>query len=347
MVLNFTRRQFNLGLAMAASSVPVGSCPALAQTGRVVVGVWGGDYQTISQGNIVDNLIAPTGLQTVFDTANDTVRRTKLLAERRLPRGSMDVVALTAAGSYQMYKNDTLEELDASKLPNLAHVLPSLAKSYAIPQFFSGRVILYNPAFVKTVPTSYNDLWNEEYSGKVGVIDVQYQATLESAALISGGSVSNFEPAKQKLLELKKMGVRIYPTNESMAQALSSGECVICIMWQSRGLSWKKGGVPIEIAYPKEGIGLFISDLAIPKNAPNKDAAYVYLNAALDPVAQRAFAAIQGNAPSIDNAVLSAELAANVALPDDPGLKMLLPDQDYISKNDAQLLDWWNKVFKA
>ena len=44
--------------------------------------------------------------------------------------------------------------------------------------------------------------------------------TIESAAMINGGGVSNYEPGKEKLLELKKMGVKIYPTNEAMAQAL-------------------------------------------------------------------------------------------------------------------------------
>ncbi|WP_052341059.1 ABC transporter substrate-binding protein [Salinarimonas rosea] len=347
MPIELDRRLFTLGLGTSLVAGAAGMGRARAASGRVVVGTWGGDYQGLQQRHIVDPLLTPQGVDVVFDTANDTVRRTKLMSERRLPRGSMDVACLTNAGSYQMAANGVFDEIDEDRVPNLKHVLPKLRTSYSAPHIYTGRVILYNPEIITKAPTSYADLWNPEYAGKVGVIDIQYQTTIESAAMIAGGSLSDYEPGKDKLLELKEMGVRIYPTNEAMAQALASGECAMCIMWQARGNMWKRAGLPIEIAIPEEGVVLYVSDMSVPKNARNKDAAYAYLNAMLDPGPQRAFAEAMGYAPTIDNADLPPELAKEVALPPEVQDSFLVQDQEYLLENDAQLQDWWNRVFKA
>ena len=345
MPIELNRRSFNIGLGTALAGASTGA--AQAASGQVVVGTWGGDYQNLQQQNIVDPIVKPLGIEVIFDPGNDTVRKTKLMAERRLPRGSMDVVALTASGSYEMFTNGATEELDESKLPNLKNVLPSLKTKYSAPHIYTGRVILYNPKLIKTRPTSYADLWAPENAGKVGVIDIQYQTTIESAALINGGSMSNYEPGKEKLLELKKAGVKIYPTNEAMAQALKTEECGICIMWQARGVMWQKAGIPVEIVVPKEGVVLYISDMSVPKNARNKDAAYAYINSMLDPKPQGAFADTMGYAPTVTNATLDPAIASKVLLPPEVQKNFIVQNQEYLAKNDPQLQEWWNKVFKG
>ena len=345
----FTRRQFTAGAAAALMGTSAGAS-AFGQakaSGRVVVGTWGGDYQNLQQVNVADPLMKPMGIEAVFDTANDTVRKTKLLAEKPLPRGSMDVVALTGQGSFEMFKNGTLEEIDEAKVPNLKHVPAALRIPYGIPHIFTGRVILYNPKIITQKPASYADLWKPEYAGKVGVIDIQYQTTLESAALIAGGGLSDYEPGKAKLMELKKLGVKIYPTNEAMAQALKSEECAICIMWHARGVMWQNAGIPIEIATPKEGVVLYMSTMSVAKNARNKDAAYAYLNALLDPAPQAKFAEMMGYAPTVDNVTLDAKLAARVTYTPEQQAAFLKQDHEYLSANDAGFQEWWNKTFKG
>ena len=348
MTSSLTRREFGrLGAAgLAAGALSGVASPARAD-GQVVVGTWGGDYQNLLQAHVAEVVMKPLGIEVIYDVANNTVRKTKLMAERRLPRGSMDVPALSQADTYEMWKNGALEELDFSKMPNAKHILPKLKTSYSIPHIYSGRVILYNPKLIKTKPTSYADLWAPENQGKVGVIDIQYQTTIESAAMINGGGVSNYEPGKEKLLELKKMGVKIYPTNEAMAQALKTEECGMCIMWKARGVMWQNAGIPIEIANPKEGIVLYVSEMVMAKNARNKEQAYAWLDALLDPRAQADFAKHMGYAPTVDNATLEASLGSRVMFEPEVQNAFILQDQDYLAKADAGLQEWWNKVFKG
>lgn len=342
-----TRRGFNISAGSFALGAVLEPSISQAASGKVVVGTWGGDYQNLLQQNIVDPLAKPAGLDVIMDTATEPVRKNKLLTERRLPRGSVDVAAFTSPAAYEMWKNGALETLDESNIPNLKHVLPILKTPYSIPHIYTGRVILYNPKLVTTKPTSYADLWRPEYAGKVGVIDILYQTTIESAALINGGGLSNNEPGKEKLLELKKLGVKVYPTNEAMAQALKTEECAICIMWLARGVMWKKAGIPVEVAYPKEAVVLYISEITVPKNAANKEGAFAFLNDVLSPQPQIAFAKTMGYSPTIDNSGLDPTLAAAVALPPEVQKNVMKQDQEYLAKNDAQLLEWWTKVFKS
>lgn len=342
--MSISRRRFGLGAAGMA--LAAGSRPARA-AGQVVVGTWGGDYQDLQQKYVADALMAPQGINAVYDTANDTVRKTKLMAERRLPRGSVDVQALTASGSYEMFQNGAIAALDFSKIPNAPKILPALRTEYAVPHIYTGRVILYNPKLIKTPPTSYADLWAPENAGKVGVIDIQYQTTIESAAMIAGGGLSDYEPGKGKLLELKKSGVKIYPTNEAMAQALKTEDVGMCIMWRARGVQWRNAGIPVEMVYPKEGVVLYISEQTIAKNARNPEAAYAYLNALLDSAPQAAFARDFGYTPTVQGVVLPPEIEAKVSFPPEVSENFLVQDQAYLAKNDPQLQEWWNKVFKG
>ena len=252
----------------------------------MVLGTWGGDYSKLLTQNVETPLLKPKGIEVVHDIAGDSQRRAKLIAEQRLPRGTTDLQALSAAGSREMFNAGVLETIDYTKIPNAPNLLAPMKTPYSVGHIYSGQVILYNPAMISPAPTSYNDLWDPKHAGKVGVIDIQYVGTLEAAALIAGGSMENLEPAKAKLMELRKLGLKMYPTNEAMAQALKTGEVGLCIMWKARGVMWQNAGVPVQTVAPKEGVILYVSDFVIPKNAPNKAAAYAYLDAMLAPSAQ-------------------------------------------------------------
>jgi putative spermidine/putrescine transport system substrate-binding protein len=342
--LILTRRRLIQAAAATGVAGMIGPRAAHA-AGRCVVGTWGGDYQNLIQKNIVS--LMPKDIEVIYDTGNDSPRKTKMLAESKLPRGTMDISALSRAGSYEMYKAGTLLEIDFGKIPNAKNILPKVKVPYAIPHIYSGRVILYNPKFIKEKPTSYADLWDPKYKGKIGVIDIQYQTTIESAAMIAGGNMTNYEPGKAKLMELKKLDVKIVPTNEAMAQALKTEDIWMCIMWKARGVMWQNAGVPIEIAAPKEGVVLYISDFTIPKNAPNKDNAYAFMDAMLNAKAQEGFIDDMGYNPTVENVELMSATAKRVGFTKEEAANLVLQDYDYLAKNDAQLKEWWDKEFKA
>ena len=123
-----------LGLAAAGALLPSGALtPASAQAaGRVVVGTWGGDYARLLTKNIEDPILKPKGLEVVQDQAGDAPRRAKMVAERRLPRGTVDIQGLSAANMYEMNEAGVLEQIDYSKLPNAKNLLPTMKYPYGM-----------------------------------------------------------------------------------------------------------------------------------------------------------------------------------------------------------------------
>ncbi len=283
----------------------------------------------------------------VKDEAGDSPRRTKMLAEARLPRGTSDIQGLSAANMFEMNEAGVLLPLDYSKIPNAVNLLPEMKYPYGVGHIYSGKVILYNPKLIPQAPTSFADTFDPKHGNKLGIIDIQYLYTMMAAGLASGGTMSNYEPAKERLLACKKAGARIYPTNEALAAALKNEEIGICIMWKARAVQWQNAGTNVETVAPAEGVPLYISGFAVPKNAPNKDGAYAYLDAMLAASAQENFAVDMGYNPTVKNAKVAPDLQKRIGFTAEEEKRLKDLDYGYIAKNDAALKDWWDKVFKA
>ena len=54
-----------------------------------------------------------------------------------------------------------------------------------------------------------------------------------------------------------------------------------------------------------EGVPMYVSGFVIPKNAPNKDGGYAYMNAMLEKSAQENFAIDMGYNPTVTNATVA------------------------------------------
>lgn len=345
--MTISRRTVLTTGAAALAAYTAGLPGVRAQSNQVVVGTWGGDYGQLLGSEIDKPLVAPAGIEVLQDIANADPRKTKLLAEKQSRRGTMDVACLSDNDMYLTAQQDLFEKITPDKVSRLGAVFPNLQKAYAIPHIYSAQVILYNPNKVNPAPKSFADLWDPKWKGRVGFSDILYTNNTIAAALAGGGSLSNFEPAKKKLMELRSLDVKLYPSNEALAAALKSEEVWITTMWLARGFMWKKSGIPLNHVVPTEGAPAIVFEASIPKNSRNKDNAFKYLNAMLDSKAQIAFADKMGYVPTVKDASLPPELAQQINLTEAERARLLQPDYDYGMKNNAQILDFWNKQFKA
>jgi putative spermidine/putrescine transport system substrate-binding protein len=95
-------------------------------------------------------------------------------------------------------------------------------------------------------------------------------------------------------------------------------------------------------SFPAEGCLTYVSSMCVLKNAPNKAAAFAYINAALDPRAQRGFADSMGYHPTITNAALEGDVAKRLALPE--GAKLLPAPYPQLSAVRDDMNDWWRRL---
>jgi len=344
-----SRRQLLRGSAAVATAAAIGA-PHVAKAqakGKIVVGTWGGDYARLLNKNIEQPHLISKGWEVVQDQAGDPQRRSKMLAEKRLPRGTTDIQGLSAVNMFQMHDAGVVDVIDYGKLKNAGNLLPSMKYPYGVGHIYSGKVIVHNDKVVKEEPKSYKETFDPKHGNKLAIIDIQYQYTLVCAALAAGSKVGDLEPGKKLLLECKKAGMRIYPTNEAFAQGLKSDEFGVGVMWKARVVQWQNAGINVKSITPSEGALAYVSGLVIPKNAPNKDGAYAYIDAMLEKSAQEAFAIDMGYNPTVSNATVAPDLNARIGFTPEEIKKLIDLDYDYMNKNDVALKDWWDKELKS
>ena len=337
-------RRALLGASAAFALMKTG--PTLAGE-QLIVGTFGGDYGEELQAQIDKPFLAPKGIDVQQDIATQDPRKTKLIAERSFKHGSMDVATLSAVDTYTLAQMNIWDAVTPANVPRLQHVIKNLSSPFSIPHIVTGMVLLYNPDRVKPAPKVFADMWDPKYKGRVGLSDIVPLYNFAFAALAFGGSMTNFDPGKPKLKELRAQGVRIYPSNEALAVALKSEEIWLTPMYLSRAGQWRAAGVLVDHVVPEEGAIPYISSAAVPKNAPNKENAFMYLDLMLDPKVQAAFSKRMFYAPTVDDAELPADLMKRVGFTPEQQAKFNIPDYDYLAKNTPQLMDWWNRDFKG
>ena len=327
-----------------AAALPLLSRAAMADE-QVVIATWGGDYANLLRGNIDDPLLKPKGITVVQDLGDEDPRVAKMIAQRRLPRGADDIVCLQGVRGHEVEQLVLVESLDATKVPNLVHVLPNLVSGYYAPHIYSPQVLVYNPDSVKEPPKTFTDLLDPKWKGKVGVGDINYFYIMMAAALAATGDANKVDdPATRALVtKLNENGLRLYPSTDSIGAGLKSGEIDVGVMWLARTIMWQNAGIPVKASFAPEGCILYMSGMVVPKNAPNKEGAYRYLNAMLEPPAQQAFAAKMGYLPTVDDAPLTGKVAEQLTLPSDPGPKLVPPDYNVVGPLQGPTSEWWKK----
>jgi len=334
-----TRRAALAGVA-ALPFVPGVACA----DEQMVIATWGGDYANLLRANVDEPLLKPQGITVVQDTGDEDPRVAKLFAQRRLPHGADDVVCLQGVRGHEVGAAGLVEELDATKVPNLVHVLPNLRSSAYAPHIHSPQVLIYNPDKIKNPPRTFTDLLDPQYKGRVGVGDINYMYVMMAAALASTGDPNKVEAEEARALALKlnANGLRLYPSTDSIGAGIKSGEIDVGIMWQARVIMWQNAGIPVASSFPTEGSVLYISGMVVPKNAGNKKAAFAYLNAMLDPSSQTRFAERMGYLPTVDNCPLTGKIGEQLALPN-PAPKLHAPDYGITGKLQGPVSEWWKK----
>src|ERR1700748_2103754 len=123
-----------------AGAASLAAFPAAAQDKKVVIGTWGGDYSRLLTKNI-DSLMK--GVECIHAEENADPRKAKMAAEKPLRRGTVDVQGQSANDMYDLNQQGLVEQLDYSKMPNAANLLPSMKYTYGIGHIYSGEGILY------------------------------------------------------------------------------------------------------------------------------------------------------------------------------------------------------------
>ena len=112
-------------------------------------------------------------------------------------------------------------------------------------------------------------------------------------------------------------------------------------------MQWQNAGINVKSVAPSEGAIAYVSGFAIPKNAPNLDGAYAYLDAMLEAGAQENFAIDMGYNPTVTNANVAPDLNERIGFTPEERANLVNMDYGFMMENDVALKEWWDKDFKG
>jgi putrescine transport system substrate-binding protein len=288
-----------------------------------------------------------------FDT-NETLE-TKLLAGN----SGFDIVVPTASYFERQIKAGAFLSLDKSKLPNLqnmdAQLMGKVAQhdpgnAHGIIYMWGTNGIGYNEKMVKAVmPDAPLDSWGLIFDpavaakvAKCGISLLDSPAEMLRAVYSYMGKDPNSQNADD-LLQAEAVLAKIRPyirnfSSSEYIEALANGDLCISVgyngdVMQARDRA-KEAGKGIEIKYmvPKEGSILWFDMLAVPKDAPDPDSAYAFLNYMMTPQV----IADVSNFKRYANANSASQSMVLPAVKDDPGI---YPPLEQRQKLAVQLAD--------
>lgn len=192
----------------------------------------------------------------------------------------------------QVVNNGLAKELDKAKLGNYKNINPlyqsqfyDVENKYTVPHGAGIPLIVYDPAQVDFEIRGYGDLWKPELEDKIATI-AAYRAVEGMVLLTMGKSMNEEEPAvlKEAGEKLKELAPNIRMIQDSNTQnALLNGEAPVAILYTSQVMAALAENPDLKVVYPEEGLGLGIMNFFIPKNAPDTEEAYEFLNYILEP----------------------------------------------------------------
>jgi spermidine/putrescine transport system substrate-binding protein len=290
-----------LGATAAAAGLLVR--PAHAATTMTWMG-WQGYETPIKAGTFLkDNDI---DFQPTFISSNEEII-TKLQAGGI---GKTDLITMYFGYLPLMAEGGLLEPLDSSRIEQFNDLIPQFTSQdvirkdgqlYGVPWNWGSLPLMYDPEQVKTPPESWLDLMKPEFKGKVAMVDDPLGNLLIWGTVVTGkpmGTILTKDELKKvidTLIELKKNQARaFFASYGDMADAFARNEVTAsAIGWEAVAV-WAKGkGKTIHYTIPKEGTGMFMDCLCIPKNSPHVELTYKMINHIISPEPQKIFAVEQ------------------------------------------------------
>lgn len=208
--------------------------------------------------------------------------------------------------------------------------------------------ILYNTKNITTAPSTWADLWDDRFKGKLTLFDYWWQVVF-MAARLNGGSLENMEPGWQIWKENAENIRTLVTANPEWQQVLSNGTADITSCWNGTGLQFKKDGAPVDYVVPAEGaIAVPVYLQTLQGNTQNQQEICLdILNEMLSPKWCQMWAETAVQAPANAKVTLPSDLAGLPGFRAENVAKLISVDWGLVAKNNTTWRGRWDSDVKA
>jgi iron(III) transport system substrate-binding protein len=266
----------------------------------------------------------------------------KLLAEKANPQA--DIVIGTSASSLAVLENEGMLQPYAPK--GLDKITPQYRDPKNPPQWVGmdvyGAAICFNTVEAAKLglpkPETWKDLTKPIYKGKIVMPN---PASSGTGYLDVSGWIQMWGDAEAwKFMDALHENIAQYTHSGSKpCRQAGAGEFPIGVSFEYRAVTTKKGGAPIDIIFPKEGLGWDLEASGIMKDTKKVEAARALMDWLATPEAMQLFAknfavlAMPGMAQPLDY------------VPADYEKRLVKNDFSWSAKNRDKILAEWTKRY--
>lgn len=263
-------------------------------------------------------------------------------------RPTTDLAIMDKGVAISGNKQGTFGKVSQDDVPNLANINEQFVNPEGFgPVIMADAVaLLYDKKAFNEPPTSWKILWDPAYKQNVAVMAPPSTLGLNFEAIVATMEGEDFTTSTAKAVaKLKELAPNVQswiPTPDEY-QAVITDQVDLSIGQNARGQYYAdRSNGKLGVTFPEEGTVYQINTINLLEKAPNAAAAKTFINYALSPEAQAAFAEEIFYAPSVDNVELPEEVRSRVA-PTDGSLKVVPIDLDWFAGVQAAWTEDWKR----
>jgi spermidine/putrescine transport system substrate-binding protein len=268
--------------------------------------------------------------------------------------GYYDLVIASDSTVSELKATKSLSVIEKTNIPNFENIDSSfLNKSfdrdnmYSIPYLWGTTGIAYNASAIPEGVTSWASLWNESYSGKIGMIDNK-EEVIGSALKYLGYSINPINMSQlhdaESLLLTQKNIINGYFGSIDIIDKLIDGEIIISQCYSGDALFASEMNENISYVIPEEGSSMWIDNLIIPAGSQNKYTAEVFINYLLTPKISANITNYQWYA----NPNREATFYIDEEILDDPGIypsEEILGKCEFFDELSGNMINEYNRIW--
>jgi putative spermidine/putrescine transport system substrate-binding protein len=268
-----TRRSVvTLGLiAVLGLSLLVLPSAVAAPKVKLTMFIWAGSNQGVVPRAVVANYLrSHPEVEIEFWESNNAITYPRMIAAKQADPNKplINFGYFNVDISNRGDNDDMWVSMNAGRIPNMTRVHNTMRRpgNRGVGYGISGVGFMYNKNLVKEPPTSWTELWNPKWRGKVTFFDNNF-IPLVLAARLNGGDEKNIDPGFKIWMDNAKNIRALANSNDQLLQLLVTGEAQIAPWFTSIWKYWEMDGAPLGFVVPKEGLVAFPIYLQIIKGS--------------------------------------------------------------------------------
>jgi len=352
-------RKWALGIsALAVTALTVG-CASPGDDGNgdgaeLIIASWGGAFSEATSNSLGEPFGAEEGVEvTIVDASSQHVAQVE--AQAGAGNISWDIVdSLGEANSNYLWSEGLLEPLPEDLRTRLEEVsLPGAVTEFGILQSTIATIIACNPDEAEACPTTPAELFDtENFPGPRMMYNDPYYLIM-TAMLADGKTPDTLWPLTDadidrafEMLEEIAPHVRVWWTSgDQSQQAIQNGEVVMGMIWN--GPAGRLAEANPQVTFSWEYATLNTAWTSVVKGAPNRDAAFAYLEwYATHPEAQAEWAVATGYgvaSPEASDYLTDQQAVFSVMNPENTG-SLALGNGPWWVENREVLTERWQGI---